>query len=193
MPLSWNFWHLNGPLLRSSTTTFTVYTDNNPLTYILTTAKMDETGHRLLASLGNYHFDRVYRPGTSNRDADGMTQLPEITIEKDQQTQIQSESPKAVCSMSMNAHSYIECLDFSFQVIDDAETVIQGQEVMSISKEELREAQRRDPVLSMWIRYIKDGNKPVRQELQMPPDHTTMYRNVLIFVLKMAWSLEKSP
>ena len=49
-------------------------------------------------------------------------------------------------------------------MIDDVEAVIQGQEVMSISKEELREAQRRDPVLSMWIRYIKDGNKPVRQE-----------------------------
>ena len=63
----------------------------------------------------------------------------------------------------MNAHSNIECLDFSSQVIDDVEAMIQGQEVMSISKEELREAQRRDPVLSMWIWYIKDGNKPVRQ------------------------------
>ena len=39
--------------------------------------------------------------------------------------------------MSMNAHSYIECLDFSSQVIDDIEAVIQGQEVMGISKEEL--------------------------------------------------------
>ena len=84
---------------------FTVYTDNNPLTYILTTAKLDATGHRWLASLGNYHFDIVYRPGTSNMDADGMSRLPEIMIEKDQQTQIPSESVKAVCSMSMNTHS----------------------------------------------------------------------------------------
>ena len=59
---------------------FTVYTDNNPLTYILTTAKLDATGHRWLASLGNFHFDIVYRHGTSNMDADGMSRLPEIMI-----------------------------------------------------------------------------------------------------------------
>ena len=30
---------------------FTVRTDNNPLTYVLTTAKLDATGHRWLAAL----------------------------------------------------------------------------------------------------------------------------------------------
>ena len=103
-----------------------------------------------------------------------MSRLPEI--EKNQQTQIPSESVKAVCNMSMNAHSYIKCFDFLSQMIDDVEAVIEGQEVMSISKEELREAQGRiDPVLSMWIRYIKDGYMPVRQKLPMTLDHTTMY------------------
>ena len=115
----------------------------------------------------------VYRPGTSNIDADGISSFPEIVIEKDQQTQIPSESMKTVCSMSMNAHSYIECLDFSSQVIYDVKSVIQGQDVMVISKEELREAQRIDPVPSMWIRF-KDGNNPVKRELPMIPDHTTM-------------------
>ena len=70
-------------------------------------------------------------------------------IEKDQQTQISSESVKTVCSMSVNAHLYIECLDLTSQVINDVEAVIQGQEVMGISKEELRKTERRDPVLSM--------------------------------------------
>ena len=32
---------------------FEVYTDNNPLTYILTTAKLDATGQRWVASLAN--------------------------------------------------------------------------------------------------------------------------------------------
>ena len=35
---------------------FDVYTDNNPLTYILTTAKLDATGQRWVASLANYNF-----------------------------------------------------------------------------------------------------------------------------------------
>ena len=35
---------------------FEVYTDNNPLTYILTTAKVDANGQRWVASLANYNF-----------------------------------------------------------------------------------------------------------------------------------------
>ena len=35
---------------------FDVYTDNNPLTYILTLAKLDATGQRWVASLANYDF-----------------------------------------------------------------------------------------------------------------------------------------
>ena len=35
---------------------FEVYTDNNPLTYILTTAKLESAGQRWVASLANYNF-----------------------------------------------------------------------------------------------------------------------------------------
>ena len=35
---------------------FQVFTDNNPLTYILTTAKLGATGHRWVAALSNYTF-----------------------------------------------------------------------------------------------------------------------------------------
>lgn len=55
---------------------FEVFTDNNPLTYVLTTAKLDATGHRWLAALGAYEFDVIYRPGTSNGDADGLSRRP---------------------------------------------------------------------------------------------------------------------
>ena len=38
---------------------FQVSTDTNPLTYILTTAKLDATGHRWVAALSNYTFSIV--------------------------------------------------------------------------------------------------------------------------------------
>ena len=41
--------------------TFDVYTDNNPLTYILTTAKLDAMGHRWIAGLANYNFHIHYK------------------------------------------------------------------------------------------------------------------------------------
>ncbi len=42
---------------------FTVVTDNNPLTYVLTTGKLNATGHRWLAALATYDFEIKYRPG----------------------------------------------------------------------------------------------------------------------------------
>uniref|UniRef100_A0A8C9SK33 ribonuclease H n=1 Tax=Scleropages formosus TaxID=113540 RepID=A0A8C9SK33_SCLFO len=42
---------------------FEVHTDNNPLTYVLTTAKLDAAGHRWLAELATYDFSLKYRPG----------------------------------------------------------------------------------------------------------------------------------
>ena len=55
--------------------TFNVYTDNNPLTYILSTAKLDAMGHRWMASLGPYNFALHYKPGKLNCDADALSRI----------------------------------------------------------------------------------------------------------------------
>ena len=52
---------------------FDVYTDNNPLTYILTSAKLDATGQRWVASLANYDFQIFYKSGQSNVEADALS------------------------------------------------------------------------------------------------------------------------
>ena len=54
-------------------TKFEAITDNNPLTYILTTAKLDVTGQRWIAALSTYNFDIKYRSGKKNADADGLS------------------------------------------------------------------------------------------------------------------------
>ena len=55
---------------------FEVYTVNNPLTYILTTAKLDATGQRWVASLANYNFEIFYRSGNLNVEADALSSIP---------------------------------------------------------------------------------------------------------------------
>ena len=42
---------------------FTVYTDNNPLTYVLSTAKLNACGMRWVGDLANFNFTIKYRPG----------------------------------------------------------------------------------------------------------------------------------
>ena len=55
---------------------FDVYTDNNPLTYILTSAKVDACGQRWVASLANYDFKLFYKTGKSNVEADALSCIP---------------------------------------------------------------------------------------------------------------------
>ena len=53
-----------------------MYTDNNPLTYILTTAKLDATGQRWVTSLANYNFKIFYKSGKFNVEVDVLYQIP---------------------------------------------------------------------------------------------------------------------
>ena len=55
---------------------FLVYTDNNPLTYVLTTARLDATSQRWVADLAKYNFGIFYKAGTANADADGLSRRP---------------------------------------------------------------------------------------------------------------------
>ena len=55
---------------------FDVYTDNNPLTYILTSTKLDATGQRWVASLANYNFRIFYKTGKTNVETDALSHIP---------------------------------------------------------------------------------------------------------------------
>ena len=52
-----------------------MYTDINMLTYILTTAKLDATGQRWVASLANYNFKNFYRSGKLNVEANALSRI----------------------------------------------------------------------------------------------------------------------
>ena len=61
---------------------FTVRTDNNPLTYILTTPNLDACGHRWVTSLAQFSFKIEYLKGTDNKVADVLSRI-ETRLEDD--------------------------------------------------------------------------------------------------------------
>ena len=67
---------------------FEVVTDNSPLTYILTKAKIDATSQRWVASLSRFDFSIIYKSGKLHSDADGLSRHPNL---------ISREEVKAVC------------------------------------------------------------------------------------------------
>ena len=55
---------------------FEVYTDNNPLTYMLKMARLDAVGQCWVAALENYNFQLYYRIGRSNVEVDALSRIP---------------------------------------------------------------------------------------------------------------------
>lgn len=70
---------------------FTVVTDSNPLTYLLTSAKLDATGYRWLSSLSTFSFRLQYRAGNRNLDADALSRCSHGPTEDDPVSQKESE------------------------------------------------------------------------------------------------------
>ena len=62
-----------------------VVTENNPLCYILKSAKLDATSHRWLASLSRFEFELKYKKGNTHIDADALSRIPHGPMEEDEQ------------------------------------------------------------------------------------------------------------
>ena len=54
---------------------FLVKTDNNPLTYIMTTSNLDATGHQWVGALVKFNFQLEYQKGQDNAVADALSQI----------------------------------------------------------------------------------------------------------------------
>ena len=55
---------------------FVVWTDNNPLTYVLTTPNLDATRHRWVGALASFQFELEYQKGADNGAADTLSRVP---------------------------------------------------------------------------------------------------------------------
>ena len=73
---------------------FLVRTDNNPLTYVMTTAKLDATGHRWVTELANYKFSLEYVKGSDNVVADCLSRNVPDPEEEDEEPKKPSVAPE---------------------------------------------------------------------------------------------------
>ena len=128
---------------------FTAFTDNNPLTYVLTTAKLDAMGHRWVAALSQYNFDIVYRTGASNRDADALSRIrwPQKLKEVVPQAVVQ-----AMCQYATSDESLVESV-----ALDDAVLPDQWDSSPLDQSVDWQKEQADDPVLSQIISCVVNG------------------------------------
>lgn len=139
---------------------FVVYTDNNPLTYVMSTAKLNAVGHRWVGELADFRFEVKYRPGKVNVDADTLSRLPlDIDGYVDACTE---ELPRDTILATWDGSRAAKQRDVAYvAVLDLAQNslTLKSPELLpTISHDELMKSQRDDPVIGQAIRLKETSN-----------------------------------
>lgn len=141
----------------------TVYTDNNPLTYVLSTAKLNATGCRWVAELADFHITIKYRPGRENTDADTLSRMPvDIeTLMEECTEELSSRSVQATVQSVEEQGTILWPMTLSAQC-----TAISNSEHQPIPPEEIRLAQRENQHIGPVVESMMPGIKPTIQQLK---------------------------
>jgi transposase InsO family protein len=131
------------------------------MTYVLTTAKLDATGHRWLAALAAFNFNILSRPGKKNGDADGPSRTPQTY--PDNRKTISIESVQAICN-SILPKAYIESLAVNPDIVPSIAEDTQDDDIIDWVK-----AQAMDPVIKPFIKYVRERRKPTAADVGTTP------------------------
>ncbi len=146
---------------------FTIYTDNNPLTYVMTTAKLNAVGHRWVGELSDFRFDIKYRPGKSNIDADTLSRLP-LDIEAYAESctkECAEDVVRAIWDGSKVAKQKDVAWVAALNISSQADSSPSFDHLNAISHDELVEAQRADEAISEMIK-LKEAGTPLTDEIR---------------------------
>ncbi len=151
---------------------FVVYTDNNPLTYVLTTAKLNATGMRWVGELAEFNFEIKHRPGKSNVDADTLSRLPSDFakyMEKCENTVKSANSSNSYFYSGGRERGsdldYITSCKIERSRARKRPTPTTSHR-KKISTVNLANAQKREDDIKRVIEYVKSQRKPTRNQLQ---------------------------
>lgn len=144
--------------------TFTVFTDNNPLTYILTSAKLNATGSRWVAELADFHFTIRYRPGKENVDADSLSRMP-VNIEEVMKQCTEELTSDSVAAVTQTEAKYPISYHLCAALTSpgwDSETELMKKK---LSAGEISQAQKNDKDIGPIMQYKANDLKPSLQDM----------------------------
>ena len=149
---------------------FEAVTDNNPLTYIFTTAKLDATGQRWVAALSNYNFCIKYRSGRNNADADGLSRR----VAKSGEEVIFPEVLKAICQAVTVSSPLVDSVALTTSV-PSSDSIPDQMLSHAMSSKDWRKAQRNDPTLKNIIDQLEAGSRVLAPQTHTSPSVDRRY------------------
>ena len=157
---------------------FSVQTDNNPLKYVMSTAKLDATGQRWVSRLSAFNFDIHYRRGKSNANADALSRMSnqEVTqvlhtcplrVRASEQSDGGNQpNQKQVSLPGENATAPGGPDPQEPQILKPCEPYMDvGTESLpAMTKQEIRAGQKEDPGIGSVLHFKSLNQKPSRSE-----------------------------
>lgn len=143
-----------------------MYSDNNPLTYVLSTAKLNATGCWWVAELADFHFTIKYRPGKENIDADSLSRMP-----LDMETYMKECSEEVSYDVIGATTQAVENQDESsvswyMGVSVKCAAVNERTPLIPLTTGQIKNDQRNDPTIGPVVQYKLAGTKPSGPELK---------------------------
>ena len=139
---------------------FIVYTDNNPLSYLNSTAKLGATETRWVAELAQFNFNIKYRSGRANINADALSRKTTHTneIARLEQIEIQPTTllPVDLKTVEINEQCSIQQMRSS---------PIASSSLPTMELAEIFKLQRSDPTIVTALAYIKGEKIPSKRQL----------------------------
>ena len=162
---------------------FNVHTDNNPLTYVITTGLLDAASHCWVTSLANYNFRLHYRAGKANIDANALLRVSWPGCMPDSSgthLKVTAAAVWAVQEATLEGlASPIEAYSCDLHVLD---AIQDSKQVACMTLEDWHQAQEVDPVLSLVITRLRDGMLGKGQSNTTdPPKSVSTSRSIIIY------------
>lgn len=138
---------------------FKVITDNNPLSYLQTSAKLGAVEQRWAAQLAQFNFTIEYRSGKLNQAADALSRLPKTTTE---------------IPPTLQVTAYQNAITLQEEEVDKQRNTCE-QDTLSVfcgaihtlprySRKDIISIQESDSTIKQFLVYFKSGRTPSAKE-----------------------------
>ena len=132
---------------------FTVYSYNNPLSYVMSTAKVNATGMRWVPELADFNFKVKYRPGKSSRNWLLRNPVEDKCSSYTEETDINS--------ISNVENNWLTVTAKQPEVLETYLNLKPDKELIKIDCETLKYEQLNDTIISPISRAISSQNQPI--------------------------------
>ena len=145
---------------------FTMHTDNNPLTYILTTLNLDVLGHHWVVALASYNMKLEYLKGSDNKVADALSRVSTQKLDKETVTELLNYGQSGSIPQTETANIHVieegERIDQEV-IVRYTQIVKQHKNFRNLANQDWVKAQSRDPIIPQVIKWIQQPREDCRK------------------------------